>query len=103
MILLARGESETTSTGTDPFDGSMPPELQGFFSFDRDQRNVLAPLHEAVNTAQDALDFIEEDLNATPEDRIAAYTALADAESALYAQQVSFVEKRNRHHRRSAC
>ena len=83
------GESETTQ---DPFDGSMPPELQGFFSFNRDQRNVLAPLHEAVNTAQDALDFIEDDLNASPEDRIAAYTALANAESALYAQQVSFVE-----------
>ena len=53
---------------------------------------VLAPLEAAVNTAQDALDFIEEDLNATPEDRIAAYTALANAEQALYDQQVSFVE-----------
>ena len=67
-------------------------ELADFFSFGRDQRDVLAPLEAAVNTAQDALDFIEEDLNATPEDRIAAYTALANAEQALYDQQVSFVE-----------
>ena len=63
--------------------------LADFFSFDRGERDVLSPLEASVNTAQDALDALGDDASA--EDRIAAYQALAAAEQALYDQQVSFI------------
>ena len=87
---VQNADTVTEAEPQDPFDGSMPPELADFFSFDRGQRNVLSPLQEAVNTAQAFLDNLGDDASA--EERIAAYTALANAEQALYAQQVSFVE-----------
>ena len=105
---LSAGTPGYTGSIAEPLDEAVDEAVEGvveeladFFSFGRDQRDVLAPLEAAVNTAQDALDFIEEDLNATPEDRIAAYQALAAAEQALFDQASDVHYKCNRHHRRS--
>ena len=64
-----------------------PAELADFFSFDRGERKCYRLYRRMY--VQEFLDALGDDASA--EDRIAAYTALADAEQALYNQQVSFI------------
>ena len=67
-----------------------PEVLRNVHRFTGDQRDILGGLQETIDLAQQAVDRLDED--STQDEIVTAYTNLANAEQALFNQQLSFIE-----------
>ena len=79
-----------SQTGTGTAQDTEEPVLQSVFRFSQEQRATLETLSGDIETAEHAVRLLDE--SSSPEEVIAAYQALGQAETAYYNQQLAFID-----------